>query len=369
MTFLSEQTLTYPIHQLLSPEGQLSDKIALSLQNPDLWRRAYRQLWLTRLFDQRAIALQRTGQLGTYASCLGQEAISTAIGFSLQRDDVFIPYYRDQAAQMMRGLPMSSILQFWGGDEWGSHHVNNQDLAACIPIATQVTHAAGVATALKLRHQPQAALTTCGDGASSRGDFYEALNLAGVWHLPLVVVINNNQWAISVPLSQQTATATLAQKALAAGVMGVRVDGNDFFALMAVLDEALQRARSGKGATLIEAVTYRLCDHTTADDMSRYANADTRAQAQQLEPLIRFRRLLAQRLQWTEQQQQLMEAELLAEISLEVDNYLSLASPNPEDMFDYLYADLPEDLAQQKADFLQHRAKQSGATDHAHDSR
>ncbi|MDO9179916.1 MAG: pyruvate dehydrogenase (acetyl-transferring) E1 component subunit alpha [Agitococcus sp.] len=353
MAFLREQTLSYPIHQLLSPEGQLSGETPISLQHAELWQRAYRHLWLTRLFDQRAVALQRTGQLGTYASCLGQEAISTAIGFSLQPDDVFVPYYRDQAAQMLRGTSMSSILQFWGGDEWGSHHTSIHDLPACIPIATQVTHAAGVATALKLRHQKQAVLTTCGDGASSRGDFYEALNLAGVWHLPLVVVINNNQWAISVPLSQQTATTTLAQKALAAGVMSVRVDGNDFFALMAVLDEALERARHGKGTTLIEAVTYRLCDHTTADDMSRYADHASREQAQQTEPLIRFRRLLEQKLMWNDQQQQAMEIALLAQIGSEVDRYLSLPPANPADMFDYLYAELPEDLAQQKAEFLQ----------------
>lgn len=352
MAFLHEQTLSYPIHQLLNPEGQLSSETPISLQQAELWQRAYRHLWLTRLFDQRAVALQRTGQLGTYASCLGQEAISTAIGFSLQPDDVFVPYYRDQAAQMLRGMSMSSILQFWGGDEWGSHHTSIRDLPACIPIATQVTHAAGVATALKLRHQKQAVLTTCGDGASSRGDFYEALNLAGVWHLPLVVVINNNQWAISVPLSQQTATATLAQKALAAGVMSVRVDGNDFFALMAVLEEALERARHGKGTTLIEAVTYRLCDHTTADDMSRYADSASREQAQQTEPLIRFRRLLEQQLDWNDSQQQAMEIELLAQISREVDHYLSLPPANPTDMFDYLYAQLPEDLAQQKAAFL-----------------
>jgi pyruvate dehydrogenase E1 component alpha subunit len=352
MAFLCEQTLTYPTHQLLNPEGQLSGETPISLQQPDLWLRAYRHLWLTRLFDQRAVALQRTGQLGTYASCLGQEAISTAIGFSLQTNDVFIPYYRDQAAQMMRGMSMSSILQFWGGDEWGSHHTSSHDLPACIPIATQVTHAAGVATALKLRHQKQAALTTCGDGASSRGDFYEALNLAGVWHLPLVVVINNNQWAISVPLSQQTAAETLAQKAIAAGVLGVRVDGNDFFALMALLDEALQRARSGKGATLIEAVTYRLCDHTTADDMSRYADNASREQAQHSEPLIRFRRLLEQHIGWNNRQQQVMEDELLAQINTEVNRYLSLPPANPADMFDYLYAQLPEDLAQQKAAFL-----------------
>ena len=352
MTYAHPQQLDYPIIQLLNNQGQLSQDTPISLQQHSLWLQAYEHLWRTRLLDQRAISLQRNGQLGTYASCLGQEAISTAIGFSLQPDDVFVPYYRDQAAQMLRGTKMRSILQFWGGDEWGSHDAPKQDLPACIPIATQITHAAGVATALKLKHQKQAALTTCGDGASSRGDFYEALNLAGVWHLPLVVVINNNQWAISVPLSQQTASETLAQKAIAAGVLGVRVDGNDFFALMAVLAEALERARSGKGATLIEAITYRLCDHTTADDMSRYADANQRATAKEHEPLLRFRRLLDQQLNWTEAQQQQLEQKLQQEIEQEVQAYLALPTPKINDMFDYLYEQLPIDLQQQKQQFL-----------------
>ena len=352
MTYAHPQQLNYPIIQLLNHQGQLSQDTPLFLQQQSLWLKAYEHLWRTRLLDQRAIALQRNGQLGTYASCLGQEAISTAIGFSLQEKDVFVPYYRDQAAQMLRGTKMRSILQFWGGDEWGSHDAPSQDFPACIPIATQITHAAGVATALKLQHIKQAALTTCGDGASSRGDFYEALNLAGVWHLPLVVVINNNQWAISVPLSQQTASETLAQKALAAGVLGVRVDGNDFFAVMAVLEEALERARSGKGATLIEAITYRLCDHTTADDMSRYADARQREQAKEHEPLLRFRRLLANQLDWQDTQQQELEQRLRQEIEAEVQAYLSLAAPKTSDIFDFLYEQLPSDLEQQKQQFL-----------------
>lgn len=348
MAYAHAQSLNYPLYQWLSPQGELCQPLSHHLQAHDFWLKAYQHLWRTRLFDQRAIALQRTGQLGTYASCLGQEAISAAIGFSLQADDVFVPYYRDQAAQLLRGTPMRSILQFWGGDEWGSFYSHPHDFPACIPIATQITHAAGVATALKLKHSKQVALSTCGDGASSRGDFYEALNLAGVWHLPLVVVINNNQWAISVPLSQQTACETLAQKAIAAGVVGVRVDGNDFFAMMMILEEAIERARQGKGATLIEAVTYRLCDHTTADDMSRYANAQDKEKAQQQEPLIRFKKLLEQQLSWTTKQQQQLEQHLHQEIEQEVHAYLNLAAPNPQDMFDYVYSQVPQNLAEQR---------------------
>lgn len=356
MPYIREVTPDFPLHCLLDASGRLTAALPDFLADQALWREAYTHLWRTRLFDRRAVALQRTGQLGTYASCLGQEAISAAIGFRMHHDDILAPYYRDQAAQLRRGVRMQSILRFWGGDEWGSHDGPPHDLSWCIPIATQITHAAGVATALKLRHQPQAVVTTCGDGASSRGDFYEALNLAGVWHLPLVVVINNNQWAISVPLGQQTAAATLAQKAVACGIPGVRVDGNDFFAMAAVLDEALKRARSGKGPTLVEAVTYRLCDHTTADDMSRYADPAAREAAAAREPLLRFRRFLELQCGWDEPRQQTMEAELNREIAAEVDSYLALPPSRPEDMFDYLYAEMPEDLSRQKSEWLSRRA-------------
>jgi pyruvate dehydrogenase E1 component alpha subunit len=299
----------------------------------------------TRLFDQRAVLLQRTGKIGTYASSLGQEAISTAIGMAMHADDVFVPYYRDQGAELLRGVSMTDIITFWSGDERGSSHpARSQDLPGCIPIGTQMTHAAGIAAAMKLRGEKRAALATCGDGATSRGDFYEALNLAGVWHLPLVTVINNNQWAISMPLSAQTATPTLAQKALAAGMPGVRVDGNDVVAVYTLVQEALQRARSGKGPTLIEAVTYRLCDHTTADDMSRYADAAQREQAATLEPLRRLRAFLEKRGLWNDARQQAVEDAINAEIDAAEAAWLAQPPAPVTDMFDYLYAEMPAEM-------------------------
>jgi pyruvate dehydrogenase E1 component alpha subunit len=355
MSWIRDIAVELPLHQWLDEDGVFRQPPPPSCAEPAQWLAAYAHLWLTRLFDRRAIDLQRTGRLGTYAGCLGQEAVSAAIGHAMSPDDVLVPYYRDQAAQLARGVRMLSILRFWCGDEWGAHDGPAQDLTWCIPIATQLTHAAGVAAALKLRHEHRAVVTTCGDGASSRGDFYEAMNLAGVWHLPLVIVINNNQWAISVPLHQQTAAATLAQKALACGIPGVRVDGNDFFAMTAVLDEALQRARTGKGPTLIEAVTYRLCDHTTADDMSRYADAQTREEAARHEPLLRFRKLLDRELDWSDARQADLEAGLTQRIDQDIRDYLALPPSRPEDMFDFLYAQLPADLARQKAAWLARR--------------
>ena len=181
-------------------------------------------MMLTRLFDYKAVALQRTGMLNTYASTLGQEAISVGIGASMQREDVFCPFYRDYAAQLMRGVKMSEILSFWKGNEWGNHFSECPlDFPICVPIATQLLHAAGVATAFKLRKQAKVAVSICGDGATSEGDFYEAINVAGVWQLPVVFVIDNNQWAISVPRKHQTDAQTLAQKAIAAGFMENRL--------------------------------------------------------------------------------------------------------------------------------------------------
>lgn len=248
---------------------------------------------------------------------------------------------------------MLDILRFWGGDERGSDFQGARgDMPNCVPIATQVPHAAGIASAVRLRDQKHAVLATCGDGATSRGDFYEALNLAGVWHLPLVIVINNNQWAISVPLSAQTACRTLAQKAVAAGVPGIRVDGNDVLAVHAVVSEALERARAGKGPTLIEAVTYRLCDHTTADDMSRYADPVQREKASAVEPMKRLRLLLESVGSCSAAEESALEQQQVATIDAAVAEYLADPVPEPATMFDFLFETLPEELLIQRANLL-----------------
>lgn len=349
MAFIHEVSPDFPMVGFLDSEGRLAAHTPPAQRSPELWWQCWVHINLTRRFDQRAINLQRTGRLGTYASCLGQEAVSTATGLAMHPDDVLVPYYRDQAAQLLRGVRMLDVLRFWGGDERGSCFPPPcHDMPNCVPIATQLPHAAGIAAAIRLRNERRAVLATCGDGATSRGDFYEALNLAGVWHLPLVVVINNNQWAISVPLSAQTAAPTLAQKAVAAGIPGVRVDGNDVLALHAVIGEALERARAGKGPTLVEAVTYRLCDHTTADDMSRYADPVKREQAAALEPMVRLRRLLQGIGRCTEADDAQLEQLQKVMIDDAIATFLADPSPAPVDMFDFLFARLPEELQAQR---------------------
>ena len=231
----------------------------------------YRTMVLTRSFDEKAIALQRTGRLGTYASALGEEAVGVGVASAMQPDDVLLPSFREQAAQIWRGAKLTELLLYWGGDERGSAFEGPaEDFPICVPVGTQFPHGCGVALAFKRRGEARAAVCVGGDGATSKGDFYEAINIAGVWRLPVVFVIANNQWAISVPRSAQSAAETLAQKAIAAGIPGEQVDGNDVIAVREASERALARARAGEGATLIEALTYRLADHTTADDARRY---------------------------------------------------------------------------------------------------
>lgn len=339
-----------PFVQLLNPEGHLCGSLPDFAEDPSTLTQLYRQMVRARLFDKKAIALQRTGKMGTYAPINGQEAISTAIGHAMRPEDVFIPYYRDYAAQFQRGVKMSDILRYWGGDERGSDFSgDSQDLPICVPIASQCLHAAGVGFAFKYRHEPRVAVVCIGDGGTSEGDFYEAMNVAGAWKLPVVFIINNNQWAISVPLRQQTATKTLAQKAIAAGFEGMQVDGNDLLATRSVIGDAIEKARRGEGPTLIEALTYRLSDHTTADDATRYQPADDVAEATLKEPIRRFRHFLHERQLWDETKEKALLESCAEEVQQAVDDYLNTPPQPITSIFDYHYAELPDYLIEQRA--------------------
>ena len=336
--------------QFMDYQGHLSQPLPDDI-TPQILLTLYRAMTLTRLFDTKAINLQRTGQIGTYPSCYGQEAIGAGIGFAMRQEDVFYPYYRDHATFLLRGVPMADILTYWAGDERGSaaeHQADNQDFPICVPIADQCLHAAGGAFAFQYRQEPRVAVTTIGEGGTSQGDFYEAMNLAGAWQLPLVFVINNNQWAISTPIQQQTRCATMAQKAIAAGFEGMQVDGNDVVSMIYAMRYALEKARRGDGPTLIEALSYRLGDHTTADDAQRYRSTAEREAALALEPLRRLRAYLEKNLAWTQEQERLMQHELTEELAKIVAEFLQRPPAAMTDMFDYLYATLPASLQWQR---------------------
>ncbi len=311
----------------------------------------YRWMVLMRAYDAKAIALQRTGQLGTYSPILGQEAIQAGIGSSMKSDDVFLMTYREQGAQLMRGVTMKELFLYWSGDERGSDYAGpRRDFPICITIAAHATHAAGAAYAIKLRGESRAVVCALGDGATSKGDFYEGMNAAGAWQLPLVFVVSNNQWAISVPRAAQTAAQTLAQKGIAAGLRCEQVDGNDLIAMRHVMDEALTRARTGGGPTLIEAMTYRLSDHTTADDASRYRSADEVADAWHREPVLRMRIYLTDQGAWDKGQEDALLKDCNTRVQSAVQEYVDTKAPAPAAMFEHLYASLPAAFEAQRAE-------------------
>ncbi|WP_296226327.1 pyruvate dehydrogenase (acetyl-transferring) E1 component subunit alpha [Ralstonia sp. UBA689] len=336
--------------QVLDREGTLVQRLPAFAQDVQTLITLYRAMVLTRAFDAKAVALQRTGKLGTFASSVGQEAIGVGVASVMLPEDVLFPSYRDHAAQLLRGVTMAESLLYWGGDERGSQFsAVPDDFPNCVPIGTQVCHAAGAAYAFQLRGEPRVAVTIVGDGGTSRGDFYEGMNFAGVWNAPLVLVINNNQWAISVPRSRQTAAQTLAQKAIAAGIAGLQVDGNDVIAVRLAAQEAIDRARAGGGPTLIEAVTYRLGDHTTADDATRYRDSDIVKQAWEAEPILRLRKYLTSVNAWDKTQEEQLGRACYAQVEAGVAAYQAVAQPGPEAMFDHLYATLPTALEWQRA--------------------
>ncbi len=250
---------------------------------------------------------------------------------------------------------MSEILAYWGGDERGSQFsCGSQDLPICVPIASQCLHAAGIAFAFKYRKEPRVALVCLGEGGTSEGDFYEAMNVAGVWNLPIVFVVNNNRWAISVSLHEQTASKTIAKKAIAAGFQGVQVDGNDILATYQVINEAIKKARAGNGPTLIEALTYRLCDHTTADDATRYQPHEEVKNALLKEPIHRFKYFLEQKKLWDEQKEQHLLNQCSKEVEQAVEEYLSRPKQELSSIFDYHFDELPDYLIEQRAIAMEH---------------
>lgn len=339
--------------QFIAPDGHCVHELPAGLGSSKQLTAFYRGMVLTRTFDEKAVALQRTGRLGTFASSLGQEAVSVGAASAMRVDDVLLPSFREQGAMLWRGVTPTELFLYWGGDERGSNFAEaRQDFPISIPVASHTPHAVGVALAMKLRKEPRVALAIMGDGATSKGDFYEALNIAGVWQLPLVVLISNNQWAISVPVNQQTAAETIAAKAVAAGIENARVDGNDVVAVHATVQAARDRARNGGGPTLIEAVTYRLCDHTTVDDASRYRSDEEVSKHWRLDPIARLRTYMSGAGMWSKSEEEKILDECGGHIDTAAEEYLATSPLEAEEMFASTFAALPRDLEDQRSQFV-----------------
>jgi pyruvate dehydrogenase E1 component alpha subunit len=317
----------------------------------------YRAMVRVRAFDAKAMNLQRTGQLGTYPSCLGHEATHVGVGAAMLPEDTLFTVYREIGTKFWRGVELSDILLYWGGDERGTRYARTpQDFPFCVPIGSQMPQAAGAALAYQIRGEPRCVLAFIGDGGTSQGAFYEAINFAGARALPLVCVIVNNRWAISMPVQAQTAAQTLAQKAVAAGIPALQIDGNDALIVRETVGAALERARAGGGPSVIEALTYRLSDHTTSDDASRYRPAGELEAAWSLDPIPRLRAFLSQREWWDETEEQSWRRACAQEIEAAVQHYLATPKQSSDAMFDFLYAELPPALRAQREDARRYAA-------------
>ena len=333
----------------IDENGTLVHPLPRALSDPRSLIRLYRAMVLARTLDAKCVALNRQGRLGTYATAYGQEAIPIGVASAMRPADILVPSYRENAALLWRGVGIHEVLSYYAGSERGSDWAGPaHDFPTSITVGGHALHAAGAAFAVRYRGEARAVACVFGDAATSKGDVYEAFNLAGVWRLPVVFVIANNQWAISTPLAKQTASETLAQKGLAGGIAVEQADGNDVVAVHEAVRIGLERARSGGGATLVEAVTYRLADHNTADDARKYrdpAEADAHAGA---EPIGRVRRRLESMQAWSEARQSRLRAACSAVVEAGVAKLFAVAPEPPSVMFDHLYAEPPAELARQR---------------------
>lgn len=351
-----------PVH-LIDPAGTAHPDADYSLATPAELAEAYRQLVVSRRVNDQCNALVRQGRLAVYPSSHGQEACQVAAVSVLEPGDWLFPTYRDSVAVMLRGVPPADALTLLKG-EWHSgydptaHNVAPQ----ATPLATQLLHAVGFAHAAVLRGEPTVVLAMCGDGATSEGDFHEALNFAAVFHLPVVFFVQNNEFAISVPLSRQTAAPSLAHKAVGYGMPGERVDGNDVAALIAVLGSAVDRARAGGGPTLVEAHTYRMQAHTNADDDTRYRDSAAVQDWVARDPLTRLRTFLKRRKALDGEAEERFTAEAEAVAASLRDALGQDADIDPADLFAHVYQTMTPQLEEQWASLRDELARATEET-------
>jgi len=337
---------------ILNEKGQLDKKLEPDI-GEDVLLKLHRAMLLARKFDERMLNLQRQGRIGTFAPIKGQEAAQLGTIALLRPSDWMVPAFRETAAELWRGRSLESIIIYNNGfGEGVDIPEDRNDLPISVPVGSQVIHAVGLGWAAKYRQKDDVAMTYFGDGATSEGDFHEGLNFAAVFQAPVIFVCQNNHWAISVPLAKQTRSKTLAQKALAYGLPGIQVDGNDILAVYAAAQEAVQRARTGGGPTLIECVTYRLAMHTTADDPTRYRSDEEVEKWSQRDPLPRFQKYLLDKGLLSEEKRLEVESAIMEEIQTAIDSAEKQmeALGDPIDMFEHAYAEMPPYLKEQKAD-------------------
>jgi pyruvate dehydrogenase E1 component alpha subunit len=336
-------------YQILNAEGNLVGTMP-NLSSERLIH-LYRCMHLGRIFSNKIIALQRQGRATTFGSLVGQEATTVGLAAPLQAQDWLATSYREVASLILKGVPLTTLIYAFRGFT-SPYPPETRCLPIQIVIGTQMLHAVGLAMAAKIAGDPVVSVGVCGDGATSEGDFNEALNFAGVFQAPVVLVVQNNGWAISVPRHRQSAAPTLAARGIGFGIPSVLVDGNDLLAVYDVMQQAVERARSGQGPTLIEALTYRIGAHTTADDPTRYRDEAEVEAWRAKDPIQRMRRLLFQRDLLTEEQDKEMINTIEEEVQQAADEALAKPPPAPDAFFDHVFANLPPRLQEQRKDLL-----------------
>jgi len=346
--------------QILDEKGKVDKKLEPKIPDADLID-LYRWMYLAREFDQRMLKLQRQGRIGTFGPSTGQEAAHCVPAFLMNEKDWFIGAFREAGARLMRGETMEQALHFYNGWEEGNARPEDSNiLPSSIIVGSQMLHAVGVGYAMKYKGIKDAAVVTFfGDGATSEGDFHEAMNFAGVWQAPVVFICQNNQWAISLPRHKQTRAQTIAQKAIAYDIPGIQVDGNDPLAMYAATSEALDRAKSGGGPTLIEAVTYRMMMHTTADDPKKYRSDNEVKSWQVKDPLLRMKIYIDNKGIWDDKKQDEMAVSVKKEIDQAVTSFEATDDFKPDLVFDHIYGDSHYTIEEQRAEFLANIEKEA----------
>ena len=338
--------------EILDEEGSADKTLMPGLSGEEI-KSIYEMMLLSRAFDERALSLQREGRLGTYASIRGQEAAQVASAFAAEKSDWIFPSFRETGVQIALGYPIYMLFQYWSGDERGMKCPDGLNVfPICVPVGTHLPHAVGAAIAMKIRKEKKAAIAYFGDGATSKGDFHEAFNLAGVFSAPAVFICQNNQYAISVPLSRQTASSTLAQKAIAYGFTGLQVDGNDVFAVYKAAREAMEKAKQGGGPSFIECFTYRLADHTTADDSTRYRPVEEVEKWRGRDPVKRLRLYMEKEGLFSEEFQRHLEEKVQKTIEEAFRKMEEIGHPPLSGMFAYTFKKPSPMEAQQMKEFL-----------------
>ncbi|MFT4470919.1 pyruvate dehydrogenase (acetyl-transferring) E1 component subunit alpha [Arthrobacter sulfonylureivorans] len=346
--------------QLVDPDGRHVHNDKYPLPDGDALLKAYRELVVGRRVNDQANALVRQGRLAVYPSSHGQEACQVASALCIGGNDWMFPTYRDTVAVIAKGVDPVQTLTLLQGDWHGGYDPYEHKVSIqATPLATQLLHAVGVAHAAKLKGEDTVVVALCGDGATSEGDFHEALNFAAVFHLPVVFFVQNNQYAISVPLNKQTVAPSLAHKAIGYGMPGERVDGNDTAALLAVLGKAVDRARDGGGPALVEAHTYRMQSHTNADDATRYRTDDEVAEWTPKDPLVRLRAYLKELNVLTEELEEEIAGRAETVAAQMRDGLNAETEVDPEDLFRFVFTEKTSQLREQAAMLREELSRES----------